>query len=170
MNSKIRILSVLLAFVMVFSVAFVGCNNKNDESNDENSKELHIPRPQPIEKITLKALQASIPENSPITKHNLEFQLPETLDTEYDDEAYFNYRVAYNLLDYKMADAVLDEKVKEIYEGCSNVWFVHTGDQVFQISDNSWGIIKTVTVKAFTENGVVNEELTFVLTGLEENK
>jgi hypothetical protein len=67
-----------------------------------------------------------------------------------------------------MADAVLKEKVNAIYEGCTNVWFVHTGDQVFQISDNSWGIIKTVTVKAFTKDGVINEELTFVLTGLEE--
>lgn len=170
MNSKIRIFSALLAFIMIFSVAFVGCSDNDENSNDDNSKELHIPRPQPIETLTLKALQASIPENSPITKHNLEFQIPETLDKEYDDEAYFNYRVKYNLDDYKMADAVLDEKVNELYEGAANVWFVHTGDEVFQISENSWGIIKTVKVKAFIDGGIVDETVTFVLTGLEEKK
>ncbi len=169
MNSKLRILSALLAFIMIFSVALVGCSDDKDKDGD-TSKTLHVPTPKPIEKVTLKALQASVPENSPVSAHNLDFQLPETLDTDYDQEAYFNYRVEYNLLDQKMQTAALDKVIKEkLYKDCSRVWYKHTGDQVFQISENSWGLIVTVSVNATSKDGeVFKEMITFVLTGLEE--
>lgn len=169
MNSKLRILSAMLAVIMIFSVVFVGCS-KDDENSagGEESRVLHVPKPKPIEKITLKALQASVPADSPIEKHSLEFQIPEKLDKDYDAEAYFNYRVKYSLDDYKMADATIEKKLDEIYAGSEDVWFIHAGDEVFQISDTSWGIIKTVQVRAFTDNGILKEEIKFVLTGLEE--
>ena len=116
-----------------------------------------------------------LPENPAVSTHNLEFQLPETLDTDYDNEAYFNYRVEYNLTDENMQTAALDKKIKEeIYKGYT-VQYVHTGDQVFQISDNSWGIIVTATVKVFPKEGSsfttpVNEVITLVLTGIEDKK
>ena len=170
MNFKFRILSAILAIMMIFSVALVGCSK--EETTSEVSKELHVPNPKPIEKVTLKALQASIPEGSPVDTHKLDFQLPETLDTEYDDEAYFNYRVEYNLDNNAMQTAALNKAVKEgLYKDCPRVWYVHAVDEYFQISDTTWGALVTVSVNATSPEGeVFKEQIKFVLTGIEENK
>lgn len=169
---KIRMISIFLSVLTVAAVLLTGCSSDKSEGekNNNNDNVVAVPQPKPIENVTLVALQASVPEGSVITAHKLEFQLPEVLDTSYDQEEYNDYRIRYSLDDYKMADAAIEAKLDAIYKAeTSDYWFLHEGEEVFQITDNSWGIIKTVRVKAFTETGVLDEEVKFVLMGVENS-
>jgi hypothetical protein len=114
-------------------------------------------------------MQATIPEGSTVAGHKVEFEIPAELDTSWEPSEYYNYSVKYSLTDYKMQEAAIKKKLDAIYSEIDPQYnFLQTGDTVFQVGENKWGIIKDVRVNAWTANGIVDETFRVVLFGLEE--
>jgi len=174
---KIKILALLLALASVLTV-FSGCS-KNDMINraaDEDKQEESYVMPdtdwiggKPVGEITLVAYQATVPENSKVTTHKVEFQLPDVLDTEYDQDAFKDYSLKYKLTDYQMLIATMDKKLASIYKDCSDYQYNQTGETIFQYGDNCWGIIKDLRVIAtISETEVTVDNFKLVFFGIEE--
>ncbi len=173
-----RILALLMVVAFVVTMA-TGCTNRisksSEKDNDEKDKQTVSVNtdwinPKPIEHVTLVAMQATIPEGTTLEGHKVEFEIPAELDTSWEPSEYYNYSVKYSLNEHKMQEAAVKKKLDPIYSGVDATYtFLQTGDTVFQVGENKWGIIKDVRVKALSENGWIDESFRVVLFGLEED-